>query len=307
MNSSFHHISFAESYYKICISVIAFFAAVFPNHAAADNSLADNVTEYALSIALSDKESGNEGLISAYYEHKFTYQTDRMVTEPQWSLKIEQADGKYKTVVQSTDHDFIVPPIESFDGCNISPNGVINSGVSFECVADGKPLSADDYAVRIDLKPIIKAIHNLAVAPRDRYRDLSCDIEYSGADYVTAALEVDQSSSWRTFYIDQPGYAHLSIPGFSLAHDAWLDITVRNEYGTVTETIDLPASFTTGSSAGIPVTDVDFSETIHLFTPGGIYLGEFESKNQLTGNLKPGVYLIRSAGPEECARKIVIH
>ena len=306
MSTQCHHISFAGYSINGCLLAIILFMVFLPIHSIAA-VYSDNHNEAEPSVQISVNGDETDGALSAYSEYTFSYSADMKVTNPQWSFRLEKTTGDYEPVAQSTDHTFTIPVIENFDGCQISADGLVNGLVTFECVADGKPYAPTDCAVRIDLKPVIKEIHNLTVVARDRYRDLSCDIEYSGADYVTAALEVDQSPSLRTEYIYEPGYAHLSIPGFSLSHDAWLDITVRNKYGIVTETIDLPASFTTGGSAEAVAIKADVTERIQVYTPGGIYMGLFGSEDQLTGNLLPGIYLIRAAeSASSSIRKIAI-
>ena len=253
----------------------------------------------------------NSGLASAYSSHEFIYESTIPVSDPAWTFKLTKKSGEQEIISESNESSFLITAISNPSNYLTTIDGDIRGVISFECTSNGKRFKADDYIVRLELKPVITKIHNLKVIPNGRYRDLSCMIEYTGADYVTAALEVDMSSSWRTFHLYEPFYAHLSIPGFSLSHDAWLDITVRNQYGSTTETLELPGSYITtarsDASSNTKIQSINCNGPFAVYTLDGIFLGVFESINNIESKLKTGIYLIVvKSTSEQIVKKIVL-
>lgn len=96
--------------------------------------------------------------------------------------------------------------------------------------------SADDDS---DLKPVIHSIGNLQVVENDDYMFyLLFDVRFSGADYVIVELSEEYVTTVITdrFYGD--GVAHVKTGNMSNLYYSWVTVIVRNEYGTVSQTME---------------------------------------------------------------------
>lgn len=102
---------------------------------------------------------------------------------------------------------------------------------------DGVIATSDDDDS--DLKPVIHSIDNLQVVENDDYMFyLLFDVRFSGADYVIVELSEEYVTTVITdrFYGD--GVAHVKTGNMSNLYYSWVTVIVRNEYGTVSQTME---------------------------------------------------------------------
>lgn len=72
------------------------------------------------------------------------------------------------------------------------------------------------------------------------YYDFSFDVTYSNATSVTIGVEQEYSSFYDIIHVHEPSPAHVSLKYLSRGNMVWVDISVANEYGKDTLTIELP-------------------------------------------------------------------
>lgn len=71
-----------------------------------------------------------------------------------------------------------------------------------------------------DQRPVISEIRNLQIVKHSNSRSLSCDVAYSGANFVIVNEEEDFSSAVRTVRVNGPSLAHIQIDGIVLHYTA---------------------------------------------------------------------------------------
>ena len=124
----------------------------------------------------------------------------------------------------------------------------------------------------------------------NNYYDLYFTVCYTGASNLTVVKEEEGDSFLRTQYVYEPYIAHVKVINVSYDYWAWVDITVKNDYGQDTYTIELPAE-ETYHMASAPISLSIDNYIVDVYDISG--------KRNLTGiceselaNLQNGLYIL---------------
>lgn len=203
------------------------------------------------------------GIASAYESHQFNIQnnTDGEITNASWSFSLPLKDGTDCIICEKTsDLTFEIPAIGDDDRYRVNINGDIYGEIVFTGIIDGNVVT-DTYRVSLELKPKIKSVNIIrkeSNAPYDSY-NLYYTVEYYGSNMLKVEVEEDYSYEVPTYYIYEPFVAHIVTKNISSNYYAWVDITVENEYGTDTYTIELPP-YSDDSSPGTTTDLMDITQ-----------------------------------------------
>lgn len=184
------------------------------------------------------------GIASAYESHQFQIQnnTAEQISDASWSFSLPLVSGNDSIICQkSSDLTFEIPAIGDDDRYKININGDIYGEISFSGKINGVAVS-DTYRISLELKPKIKSVTILrkeSNAPYASY-NLYYIVEYYGNNQLKVEIEEDYSYEIPTYIIREPFVAHIVTKDISSNYYSWVDITVENEYGSDTYTIELP-------------------------------------------------------------------
>lgn len=237
-----------------------------------------------------------DGIASAYSDYTFYYESDGTVTDPQWSYKLYDKSGNEIEITTSSNSTLTIPKIESTELYKTNANGDIIGLVSLSCKLNNVAVDANNFSIYLEQKPYIKAIHDLKIIRDGDHRHLTCTVEYLGAEKITATVEEDYVSLLRTFNIYEPYLAHICIPNIIYYNDAWLDILIKNDYGKVLETIELPGRMLAepASMGNLINCREDVMADFLVFNSQGNFIGAFETMEEVVSRLPTGLYIVKS-------------
>jgi hypothetical protein len=116
--------------------------------------------------------------------------------------------------------------------------------IVFTGIMDNK-MVADTFHITLELKPRILHAEILGMEANAEYPelyDISIGIKYEGSKYVYVAVEEEYSMMSLTFSSSTPYYAEMRLSKIDLWGQTWVDILVRNPYGTDNIVIEVPAT-----------------------------------------------------------------
>lgn len=184
------------------------------------------------------------GIASAYENHSFQIQnnTENNITNIDWTYCLPLKNGNDSIICESSNTmSFNIPRIDNADKYHVNINGDIYGMIYFSGLINGE-LVTDSYRISLELKPKIKNVTILrkeSNAPLYSY-NLYYTVEYTGSDNLTISIEEEYSPELRTAFIREPFLAHVVSKKIASEYYAWVDITVRNQYGSDIYTIELP-------------------------------------------------------------------
>ena len=141
-----------------------------------------------------------------------------------------------------------------------------------------------------DLKPSIIAIENLSVINEGDYAFyLTFDVKYSGADYVTVEIEEEYDTTLRNYSFEQPDFAHVKTGNISNLYYSWVYVTVKNEYGLDSRTLEFAPSYGNASVSDTPLSAQ--TQKIQLYAIDGHIVFEGTPTDYSDKTFQPGIYI----------------
>lgn len=184
----------------------------------------------------------NTGIASAYQSYQFRAESSSSITAYSWKYELEKTNGDFVTIATSKSSVFTINKVDDESKYAKNINGDIQGRISLEATVGGKVIKKIFY-IYLEVKPffISVKVDKATAQPGNKYfYDLDITILYSGADYLYVALEMENSMTVRTQYVYEPYVAHLHLTGIEKEGMAWVDIELRNKYGTVKHTVEMP-------------------------------------------------------------------
>lgn len=226
------------------------------------------------------------GIASAYTSHSFYIQSTGMnITNHNWEYKLPLKTGGYSTIMTSSSAEFIIQPITNENIYEHTLEGDIKGIITFTGISNGEEIK-DVYNITLELKPHILSAEVVSIIQSDRYDDYYnaiIDIYYEGCHYLHASVEEEYSSSMNTYYSDRPFYTRLKINDIDGYGYAWINIIVRNEYGSDEVIIEIPyQDFTTRSTTEVNIVNEKRYSKIDVFSIDGKYITSIISLNELS-------------------------
>lgn len=247
-------------------------------------------------VSIISDQLGTYGVGSIYADYTFHYQSEAIVTNPIWSYTLYNLDGEEIEISSYFGETFTIYPLQSPELYRADSNGNIVGKIDLACDIDNGNYINISVPVTLSQQPYIKGIEDLQIIPNGSYRDLTCTVEYFGADKITATLEEDFVSLLRTFDIYEPLSAHINIPYITYHNDAWLDILIKNEYGHILHTIDLPGGYIINrpTESDLDNNLTDSASGISVFNSQGLFIGSFDSLDEAKTKLLSGLYIVKA-------------
>ncbi len=184
----------------------------------------------------------------------------------------------------------------------------IQSVMAFEGNIGDSNVGSDTNDSTLNRKPVIKEIDIVSYTPSSQdkgYCDIVVEIHYTGAQYLHASVEEENSSLTRTFYSDNPEYAKFTITDVDTWGKALIHVTASNQYGSDTMSKEIFPQ-----TSGIENTQQDkldiriengilhLSEkvkSLYIFTAGGQIVARHKNTDRVQLNaLRHGVYIIQT-------------
>ncbi len=234
------------------------------------------------------------GIASAYTSHGFTVEnlSSGTITNARWEYMLPLATGGDSLMSSATNTlSFEIPAVSDENLFVRNVNGDIYGRIIFTGEVNGNAVE-DVYTVSLELKPKIMYVADIRKIPNanDGHYDLYFTVCYYGDNHIVVVKEEESNSILRTQLVYEPFLAHVRVENASYGYWAWVDITVKNDYGQDTYTIELPAE-ETYYMASVP---------IYLSTDNYIVdVYDISGKRILTGicerelaNLQNGLYIL---------------
>lgn len=183
------------------------------------------------------------GIASAYETYLFeinNYTSD--MSSLHWEFQTRTGDGDYQTVIQQYDgQTFLVNPVPFLSTSRINPEGDIDAKVLLTYTLGGIERRTS-LKLTLECSPKILAVYDQTVHSNgyNTLYDYSFSVSYRGATSITIGVEQEYSSWYEIRHIHEPFLAHAFLKYLSRGNMVWVDISVTNEYGTDTYTIEIP-------------------------------------------------------------------
>ena len=256
------------------------------------------------------------GIGSAYSSHTFSLSKgNENVSSYSWTFSLRDNTGEYVQISSGSSEKFTIEKISSPENYFVNINGDLEGRIECDYTVGGQQFSAEPFILSLELKPTIISIDNLTV---ERNEDefsfsLAFDVRYAGADVVTVEVEEEYNTMLRNYRIYEPYIAHAKTGNMSTLYYSWVYVTVTNEYGSTTETMEFAPNYTPGDGGGGTTGD-DL-----LFGPGNVesvQLYELDGTIVFIGSqsefssfwIAPGIYVIKliyDNGTTKSFKKIV--
>lgn len=227
------------------------------------------------------------GITSAYQSHTFYVESEGMpVTNHHWEYKLPLVSGGYETVATSQNAEFVIPAIADGDEDKYEHTieGDIRGLISFEGTGNGKQVTSA-YNLTLELKPRILRTNIVSIVPNqnnESYYDVTVDVYYEGSHDLYSTLEEEFGPFAFSLFSDTPYYTRLAYTNVDLWGCAWINISIRNDYGNDMAVLEIPSMMSLKNIATkIVRNDTCTSTEISVFTPTGILLGKVDGWDKL--------------------------
>lgn len=189
----------------------------------------------------------DNGIASMYSNYNFTYNSNgNSIDNVQWSYSVRLANNSYEEVASQNGGT-------TFEICSVAnkPNLYINSDGDSEGVIKLKYSlnnipDSTQYNISLGRRPLIFGIYDVKINDNDylSYYDFSFSVLYAGSNRVIIGVEQEYSCEYELIYVNEPHLAHVNVPLLNKGNYVWIDISISNEYGTTTQTIELGEQYT---------------------------------------------------------------
>ena len=238
------------------------------------------------------------GITSAYSSHSFFIEGNgkQNITNRKWTFLLPSTDGSDIIVKQSEGELFF--STEALNQPNdyfININGDIYGKIIFSGDINGKPMKLV-YNLTLGLKPEISSVgfNKTGINEYNSY-NIDCKVDYKGAECLYVSLEEEYSSLSRSQFVREPYLAHFTCSNISPNYYTWIDVTVENEYGSDTYTIELPPLSNLAkkklSRRAIPQKVTENITSIRVYNSNGFYLNTIKELEE-TINMSSGMYIL---------------
>lgn len=238
----------------------------------------------------------DSGITSAYYPHSFHIGGEGKadIQTIEWQYFLPSADGTETLTASSKDKTFDIDAVSSPDIYQINDDGTIHGRIVFTGKVNGNDMTLQ-YNITLEQKPHISKVEfeRRANPGYDTY-DVSCKVDYRGADYLFVSVEEEYGATSSSQFVREPYIADFVCKDITSPYSARIDITAENQYGRDVYTIELPPYG--NPSAKIEPTAVDrtgndsFTE-IRIFNAHGQHVRTIRDFSE-TKSLAAGLYLL---------------
>lgn len=250
-------------------------------------------------VKISSDDVDSTGIASAYESHRFTVNHQGQFNNSHWSYSLMLKDGTAAMIKEQTGGDsFEVPALSDISRFGRNVNGDLCGKIKLTGELDGVAVE-DVFNLYLEVEPVITKVEIIdkVLSADGLYYDLLFNVTYLGSETVKYEVEQDMIISYIDRYsVNEPFIAHCKVPHLVADLTTWVDITVKNAYGSDKYTIELPPFGQTTSDispAGIVgVATSAPNPGIEVYSVSGVRLGYFDSPNCLN-ELPVGIYLIK--------------
>ncbi|MCM1067766.1 MAG: hypothetical protein NC418_09375 [Muribaculaceae bacterium] len=249
-------------------------------------------------VSIQCSDIGPDGIGSAYTSHLFSLSENEAIIK-YWEFKVMDSSYSETTICTSNEAIFEIPAIGDDNQYLRNSNGDIVGIVECEFEYNGK-IENKLFKLSLELKPKINYISDIEKHWKSGTNNfgLTFSVNYSGADDLTLYIEQEYSSGITMQRISEPFIAHACIRNLSSVVYTWVDVTVSNKYGSVTETIELEPESSSGASDLLASNfDAFGHEEYFVYNSQGISMGVYTGSKINKDYLPTGLYFVRGTSP----------
>lgn len=230
------------------------------------NKIGWEIPEIGFDIICSDIST--DGIGSSYKKHTFTLDKGSVfVSDLEWSFKLKKANGEFEVVSTGNGNSFTIDEIFEHENYLVDQNGNLCGTIDCSYSIDGIYHDANSFELSLDLKPIIFSIEKQIQYNSDYSFNVILDIHYAVADYVTIDVEEELNPAVSSFQFYEPFTTHLKTGKISIFYDCFINISVSNQYGTASESLYFPASYSRNnedsSDSEFVLNDIKYDYTVY--------------------------------------------
>lgn len=255
------------------------------------------------------------GIGSAYSSHTFSLSKgSENVSNYSWTFSLRDNTGEYVQISTGTSEEFTIDKISSPENYFVNLNGDLEGRIECDYTVGRQQYSAEPFILSLELKPMIISIDNLTVERNEEEFSFSVafDVRYAGADVITVEVEEEYYTMLRNYRIYEPYIAHAKTGNMSTLYYSWVYVTVTNEYGSTTETMEFAPNYNTGDGEGGAGDDLltgsETVKSVQLYNLDGSIVFIGTQSEFSTFWIAPGIYVIRliyDNGSTKSFKKIV--
>ena len=248
------------------------------------------------------------GIMSAYTSHTFSVTSNAgTVSNWHWETILPLANGTDQTLT-GTSATFTLPALTNEQQYARTVEGDVRCLVRFTGNVAGDSVEAKYWAT-LELKPVILSTNILAITRSNidgRYKNVTVGVRYAGSHYAYLEMEEESNPYLNWYYSDVPYYTTHTFEDIYTLEPAWLNVTVRNAYGSAYSTITVfegPTQSRAFTSIDNP-TDSIVEEGYDVFSVDGKHLGHVQNVYDLKQEgYASGFYLLKYFRDGKCVTK----
>lgn len=236
------------------------------------------------------------GIGSSYIPHTFSLGISNVpVTSYEWKYYLKNKSGEWSCISTATTPTFTIDKVGATDNLFVNLNGDLDGRIECEYTVGTTRFSASPLCLSLEQKPIILSIENI-VEDRDLYSfKVSFVVNYRGADNVEMTVDEEYSPFGTFTIIQEPYSAHCKTFSIISLYWSWVTVTVRNQYGKVSETLEYepfdPTAFIQSESSATNDVSALHASHVKVYDSIGTLLYEGPASNFSPDSLAPGIYV----------------
>ena len=245
------------------------------------------------------------GITSAYQSHTFKIEnkSDYSISQPHWKFELYLINGNQSTITESNSFTFKIPPISDETLYKKNIEGDIEGTITYTCLLNGKYHTLI-YNLSLELKPVIFHIStpNYTYQPENDTYCVDFLVQYGGSTFLHVGTEEDYVSAYIGQYIYEPYQAHIHVGPIRDYHDAWVDLTLKNQYGEIKHTIELyKKTIYLNKLINIGSDSIANFKKIDIYTANGTFNKRIFTTDDLQ-KLPKGFYILKYNDENQCIK-----
>lgn len=260
-----------------------------------------NGTGYASTAQIKCDSLGDGGIASAYLPYTFYLDGASSISDIKWRMELPDSNGDYITSQASDSESFVITALTNADAYSHTADGTILGRIVCTGVTDGGEVEAT-CTITLDLKPKILSVKILDMTPDENnptYYDTTVEVRYEGSSYISGILEEEHFSGVSYYNSTVPHLARFRLKTVDSWGDARFTLTAKNEYGTATYELTIPAPQPDGCTQ-----IKENVKCVSIYNTDGTFIKRVRNLgNGAETGLNKGIYILKIQTDHHCITK----
>lgn len=249
-------------------------------------------SETPLTVGIIERDDADTPAMDSFYTtHTFYLELseEETVSTYEWRYLLKDSEGEWQLIATSDTPTLTIEQLEAVEGYYINADKELEGKIECSYAIDEATFYTTPLLINLNLKPVIISIEDL-VLDREPYTfRASFTVNYLGSDNVEVEAEEEYTSNVKWQMFNEPLIAHCTTRNINSLYWSWITVTVRNEYGKVSQTMEFPPY---DPGAGNSVSCIEDDRRIKVFNTHGTVIYEGLDSEFSSEGLPRGLYIL---------------